>query len=123
MVQRYTIRTSPDFMEMKVMARNEKAGEDAGINAENRKAPGKVVFYSEKKYLNKILPVRLPSEKLEQIKQEARELGTSPSALARIWILDALRRLSGEAPDDGEYSRAKRKAHSAKSRKEARIGH
>ena len=54
-----------------------------------------VVNYSGKRYLNKVLPVRLPGEKLEKIKQEARDLGTSPSALARIWIMDALRKLDG----------------------------
>ena len=54
-----------------------------------------VVNYTGKRYLDRILPVRLPSEKLEKIKQEARELGTSPSALARIWILDSLRKLDG----------------------------
>lgn len=65
-----------------------------------------VVNYSGKRYLDRILPVRLPAEKLEKIKQEARELGTSPSALARIWILDSLRKLDGNGhKEEGNLSR------------------
>lgn len=57
------------------------------------KKSGDVVNYSGERYLDRILPVRLPSAKLELIRQEARELGTTPSALARIWILDSLRNI------------------------------
>jgi hypothetical protein len=47
------------------------------------------------RFLDTILPVRLPSAKVELIKEEARELGITPSTLARIWILDSLRSLNG----------------------------
>jgi hypothetical protein len=66
------------------------------------------------RFLDTVLPVRLPSAKVELIKEESRELGITPSTLARIWILDSLRRLNGEGHDDGAYSRAKRIARSAK---------
>ena len=44
-----------------------------------------------KKPLDKVIPIRLPSEKWEQIREEARELGVGPTTLARMWILDHLR--------------------------------
>jgi predicted DNA binding CopG/RHH family protein len=44
-----------------------------------------------KKPLDKVIPIRLSSEKWEQIRQEARELGIGPSTLTRMWILDRLR--------------------------------
>lgn len=44
-----------------------------------------------KKPLDKVIPVRLPSDKWEQIRKEARELGVGPSTLTRMWILERLR--------------------------------
>ena len=44
-----------------------------------------------KKPLDKVIPVRLPSDKWEQIRVEARELGVGPTTLARMWILERLR--------------------------------
>ena len=44
--------------------------------------------------LYKVLPVRLPVDKWERIGKEANELGIGPSTLARIWILDSLRKLA-----------------------------
>ena len=44
-----------------------------------------------KKPLDKVIPVRLPSDKWEQIREEARELGVGPTTLARMWILEHLR--------------------------------
>jgi len=42
--------------------------------------------------LYKVLPVRLPADKWELMRKEANDLGIGPSTLARIWILDSLRR-------------------------------
>ncbi len=44
-----------------------------------------------KKPLDKVIPVRLPADKWEQIRKEARELGIGPTTLARMWILERLR--------------------------------
>lgn len=41
--------------------------------------------------LDKVIPVRLSSEKWEALRREARELGLGPSTLARMWILERLR--------------------------------
>ena len=50
-----------------------------------------VVHMEVKKPLDKVIPVRLPSDKWEQIREEARELGVGPTTLARMWILERLR--------------------------------
>lgn len=50
-----------------------------------------VVHIEVKKPLDKVIPVRLPSDKWEQIREEARELGVGPTTLARMWILERLR--------------------------------
>jgi len=50
-----------------------------------------VVQVEVKKPLDKVIPVRLPSDKWEQIREEARELGVGPTTLARMWILKRLR--------------------------------
>jgi len=50
-----------------------------------------VVRVEVKKPLDKVIPVRLPADKWEQIRQEARELGVGPTTLARMWILERLR--------------------------------
>jgi hypothetical protein len=50
-----------------------------------------VVPVEVKKPLDKVIPVRLPADKWEQIRQEARELGVGPTTLARMWILERLR--------------------------------
>jgi hypothetical protein len=46
-----------------------------------------------KKPLDKVIPVRLPADKWEQIRKGAIELGVGPSTLARMWILERLRSL------------------------------
>ena len=51
----------------------------------------KVVHVEVKKPLDKVIPVRLPADKWEEIRQEARELGIGPTTLARMWILEHLR--------------------------------
>ncbi len=50
-----------------------------------------VVHLEVKKPMDKVIPVRLPSDKWEQIRVEARELGVGPTTLARMWILERLR--------------------------------
>jgi hypothetical protein len=50
-----------------------------------------VVRVEVKKPLDKVIPVRLPADKWEQIREEARELGIGPTTLARMWILEHLR--------------------------------
>ena len=49
-----------------------------------------VVPVEVKKPMDKVIPVRLPSDKWEQIRAEARELGIGPTTLARMWILERL---------------------------------
>ncbi len=44
-----------------------------------------------KKPLDKVIPVRLSSEKWEELRREARQLGIGPTTLARMWILERLR--------------------------------
>ena len=51
----------------------------------------KVVQVELKKPLDKVIPVRLPSETWELLRKEARELGIGPTTLARMWILERLR--------------------------------
>ena len=50
-----------------------------------------VVRVEVKRPLDKVIPVRLPADKWEQIREEARELGVGPTTLARMWILERLR--------------------------------
>ena len=52
-----------------------------------------VVEVEVKRPLDKVIPVRLPSEKWEELRREARELGVGPTTLARMWILDKLRQM------------------------------
>jgi hypothetical protein len=50
-----------------------------------------VVKVDVKKPLDKVIPVRLSSDKWEALRKEARELGIGPTTLARMWILERLR--------------------------------
>lgn len=50
-----------------------------------------VVHFEVKRSLDKVIPVRLPVDKWEQVRKEARELGVGPTTLARMWILECLR--------------------------------
>ena len=50
-----------------------------------------VVRVEVRKPLDKVIPVRLSTEKWEQMREEARELGIGPTTLARMWILEHLR--------------------------------
>jgi uncharacterized protein (TIGR02246 family) len=51
--------------------------------------------------LDKVVPVRLTSEKWAAIRREARELGLGPSTLARMWILEKLRAGAATRPMTG----------------------
>jgi hypothetical protein len=50
-----------------------------------------IVQVEVKKPLDKVIPVRLSSEKWEELRHEAKELGIGPTTLARMWILERLR--------------------------------
>ena len=50
-----------------------------------------VVPVEVKKPLDKVIPVRLSSDKWEELRREAAELGIGPTTLARMWILEHLR--------------------------------
>ena len=47
-----------------------------------------------KRPLDKVVPVRLPSDEWEELRREARELGVGPTALARIWLLERLHQIA-----------------------------
>lgn len=53
-----------------------------------------VIEIEVKKTLDKVVPVRLPSDKWESLRLEARDLGVGPTTLARMWILEKLRQVS-----------------------------
>jgi hypothetical protein len=50
-----------------------------------------VVDVQVKQPLDKLIPVRLSSEKWEELRREARELGIGPTTLVRMWVLEKLR--------------------------------
>jgi hypothetical protein len=72
------------------MADLDKAVEDID-RGDAWKESDEVVRVEVKKPLDKVIPVRLPADKWEQIREEARELGIGPTTLARMWILERLR--------------------------------
>jgi hypothetical protein len=52
-----------------------------------------VARFNEKRHFDKIIPLRISSERWEEVKKEAGALDMSSSALARMLITDGLRRL------------------------------
>jgi hypothetical protein len=50
-----------------------------------------VVQVEVKKPLDKVIPIRLSTEKWEELRKEARELGIGPTTLARMWRRERLR--------------------------------
>jgi hypothetical protein len=72
------------------MADSDKAVEDID-RGDAWNESDEVVHVEVKKPLDKVIPVRLPADKWEQIRKEARELGVGPTTLARMWILERLR--------------------------------
>jgi len=63
------------------------AGEDAWLESDE------IVEVQVKKPLDKVVPVRLSDEHWSALYREARELGVGPTTLARMWILEKLRRI------------------------------
>ena len=53
-----------------------------------------VVEIEVKRPLNKVIPVRLSSEKWEELRREAHDVGVGPTTLARMWILEKLRQVT-----------------------------
>ena len=53
-----------------------------------------VVEIDVKRPLNKVIPVRLSSEKWEELRREAHDVGVGPTTLARMWILEKLRQVT-----------------------------
>jgi len=66
--------------------------EDIDRGNEAWKEDDEVVQVQVKRPLDKVIPVRLSSDKWEELRKEARELGIGPTTLARMWILVRLRR-------------------------------
>ena len=51
-----------------------------------------VVGLTFKKPLDKVIPIRLQAEHWQRLKLEANELGVGPTTLARMWIIERLRK-------------------------------
>lgn len=47
-----------------------------------------------KRPLEKVVPIRMSAEQWEVLRREARELGTRPTTLLRMWMLERLREAS-----------------------------
>lgn len=60
------------------------AGEDIGEDAEP-------VSIEVRRPLDKIVPIRIPADRWEVLAREANDLGTRPTTLLRIWLLERLR--------------------------------
>ncbi|HLG10728.1 MAG TPA: hypothetical protein VI876_03120 [Dehalococcoidia bacterium] len=56
-----------------------------------------VVDLEVKRPLDKVIPIRLPSDKWEALRREARELGIGPTTLARMWLLERLRQAGAKS--------------------------
>ena len=50
-----------------------------------------VVHIEAKKPLDRVIPIRISTEKWEELRHEAKELGIGPTTLARMWIIEHLR--------------------------------
>jgi len=49
------------------------------------------VHIETNKLLDRVIPIRISTEKWEELRQEAREMGIGPTILARMWIIERLR--------------------------------
>ncbi len=54
------------------------------------------VDFDVKRPLDKVIPVRLSSDKWAKLRREAAQLGVGPSTLARMWILEKLRAVGSD---------------------------
>lgn len=59
-------------------------------------ADDEVVDMEVKRPLDKVIPVRLSSDKWARLRREAAHLGVGPSTLARMWILERLRAVAAD---------------------------
>ena len=50
-----------------------------------------VVQLDIEKPVDKVISIRISTDKWEELKKEASELGVGPTTLARMWILERLR--------------------------------
>lgn len=65
-----------------------------------------VVELRARQPLDKVIPVRLSTQKWDEIRLEAHELGVGPSTLARMWILERLREIrKARAPESAAGQR------------------
>lgn len=71
--------------------------DDAEMEFEGTENGENPVHARANRYLHKVVPVRLPADKWELIRKEANDLGIGPTTLARIWIMDSLRKLGNGA--------------------------
>ncbi len=53
-----------------------------------------VIEMEVKRPLDKVIPIRLSSDKWEELRHEASELGIGPTTLARMWIMERLRQIT-----------------------------
>jgi hypothetical protein len=60
------------------------AGEDIFEDAE-------IVEIEVKRPRDKVMSLRLPTDKWDTLRHEAKELGVTPTTLARLWILEHLK--------------------------------
>jgi hypothetical protein len=70
---------------------NDKEGIERIESGEAWDDDDEVVELSVKRPLDKVIPVRLASDKWDELRSEATELGIGPTTLARVWILEKLR--------------------------------
>lgn len=69
--------------------------------------------------LDKVIPVRLSSDKWALVRQEASELGIGPSTLVRMWVLERLRQVRAE-PEPARGSPSPRPARTGQAPRKAR---
>jgi hypothetical protein len=56
-----------------------------------------VVEIEVRRPLDKVVPIRLPAAKWEELRREAHEIGVGPTTLARMWLLERLKQRSVKA--------------------------
>ncbi len=78
-------------------------GEKTRVDDESDSRPGRARLPGHpSRGLYKVLPVRIPVDKWELMTREAGELGIGTCTLARIYILDSLRRVSNANSGNGK---------------------
>ncbi|MBI5283915.1 MAG: hypothetical protein HY874_02370 [Chloroflexi bacterium] len=82
-------RRSRDVDEIDDVVRRFDEGESAWTEGDE------AIRVEVKRPLDKVIPVRLSAEHWSALRREAEELGVGPTTLARMWILEKLRRVKG----------------------------